>query len=292
MPRIAHSSARSAIVVVGLALAILVPSAAPAAAGSPPAGTRPPGLAAFMEALAMVESGGRYTARNPISGAYGRYQIMPSNWPVWAGRYLGNRTARPTPRNQDRVAAGRLSDLYRAYGSWDRTAYWWLTGKRGPRSTWSAVARRYVDKIMRGYRVRIAGTRAEAAATPKSLTWRAIDDANAAIAWTGSWKTARHSGYAGGSVHYATRAGSVATLRFKGRSVRVVGPSGPTRGRVQVLVDGKVRRVVDLRASRFHPRTTIYTASWSSLGTHTVALRVLGTAGRPMVAVDGIVIGR
>ena len=39
------------------------------------------GLRTFMEALATVESGGRYTARNPTSGAYGRYQIMPSNWP-------------------------------------------------------------------------------------------------------------------------------------------------------------------------------------------------------------------
>jgi len=290
MPRIAHSSARSAIAIVGLALAILVPQAAPVAAGTPSTPARPPGLAAFMVALGDVESGGRYTARNPISGAYGRYQIMPSNWPVWAGRYLGNSKARPTPRNQDRVAAGRLSALYRAYGSWDRTAYWWLTGKRGPRSSWSAYARRYVNRVMKGYRAQLALTGSGAAAAAR--TYRVFDDRGGAIAWSGSWRSARHPGYAGGSVHYATRAGSTATLRFTGRSVRVVGPAGPTRGRVQVLVDGAVVRTVDLRASRFHPRTTIYARTWARAGAHAVELRVLGTAGRPMVAVDRIIVGR
>ena len=134
MLRIAHSSARSAIVIVGLALAMLIPQAVPVVAGSPSAQTRPPGLAAFLVALGDVESGGRYTARNPLSRAYGRYQIMPSNWPVWAGRYLGNRKARPTPPNQDRVAAGRLTDLYRVYGSWDRTAGCRGAASRAPRA--------------------------------------------------------------------------------------------------------------------------------------------------------------
>lgn len=287
MQRIAHSSARSAVVIVGLALAILVSSAAPAAAGSLSTHARPPGLAAFMAALGQVESGGRYTARNPISGAYGLYQIMPSNWPVWAGRYIGNRNARPTPRNQDRVAAGRLTDLYRAYGSWDRTAYWWLTGKRGPRSTWSAHARRYVTRVMKGYRAQLA-----LAGSGTAAAVRVIDDRNAAIRWSGAWQSARHAGYAGGSVHYATRAGSTATLAFTGRSVRVLGPAGPTRGRVQVLVDGALARTVDLRASRFRPRTTVFARSWPAAGSHAIELRVLGTPGRPMVAVDRIVVGR
>jgi hypothetical protein len=237
-----------------------------------------------MDALGQVESGGRYDARNPVSGAYGKYQIMPSNWPAWAGRYLGDRRARPTPRNQDRVAAGRMTDLYRAYGAWDRVAYWWLTGKRGPRDTWSAYARRYVSRVMAGYRARLA--------SPAAGSKRILDNRSAAIRWSGGWREARHRAYAGGSVHYATRAGSSAVVQFTGRSVRIVGPTGPTRGKVQVLIDGRLVRTVDLRASRFHPRVTIYSASWSQAGSHRLQLRVLGTAGRPFVAVDRIVIGR
>ena len=280
MRAIAHSSARSALIAVGLALALLAPNAAPADAAKAP----PPGLKTFMEALGSVESGGRYNARNPISGAYGKYQIMPSNWPSWAARYLDNRQAKPTPRNQDRVAAGRLTDLYRAYGSWERTAYWWLTGNSGPRRTWSSYAIRYVDKVMKGYRSRLA--------SPGAASNRVLDDGSGAIRWTGTWRQAHHAAYAGGGVRYATAAGASATVSFPGRAVRVIGPTGPTRGKVQVRVDGRLVRTIDLRSARFRAQTTIYSASWSRTGTHRVELRVAGTAGRPYVAIDRIVIGR
>ena len=38
----------------------------------------------FMWAMAGQESGWDYYARNSASGAFGKYQIMPFNWPVWA----------------------------------------------------------------------------------------------------------------------------------------------------------------------------------------------------------------
>ena len=50
---------------------------------SPPRAPRPspprphPACARFKSAIGRVESGGSYTARNPTSGAYGKYQIMP-----------------------------------------------------------------------------------------------------------------------------------------------------------------------------------------------------------------------
>ena len=89
--------------------------------------------------------------RNPKSGAYGKYQILPSNWPSWARQYLGNANARQTPANQEKVASGKMSSLYRWLGSWKRVAYWWLTGSS--RTTgWSNYAKRYVAKVMRYYR--------------------------------------------------------------------------------------------------------------------------------------------
>ena len=102
-------------------------SRAPSAASSPAGATRP---------------------GTPISGAYGKYQIMPSNWPAWARQYLGNANAKPTPANQEKVAAGKMTSLYRWLGSWKRVAYWWLTGSS--RTTgWSSYAKRYVAKVMR-----------------------------------------------------------------------------------------------------------------------------------------------
>ena len=103
----------------------------------------------FMTGLACVESGGRYNARNPSSGAYGKYQIMPRNWPRWADRYLGYRRAARTAYHQEIVARARIQRLHDQRGSWRRVAYWWLTGKSDPNEArWSRKARGYVDGVM------------------------------------------------------------------------------------------------------------------------------------------------
>jgi hypothetical protein len=104
----------------------------------------------FMWAMAGQESGWDYYARNVSSGAFGRYQIMPVNWPVWAAQYLGDARADQTPWNQERVAYAKLRDLYGWLGSWKRVAYWWLTGRtdRSERR-WTGYARGYVRNIMR-----------------------------------------------------------------------------------------------------------------------------------------------
>jgi hypothetical protein len=134
-----------------LALAVLAPALALDAEPAAARATGPSRAAqlSFMWAVAGQESGWNHFARNPTSGAFGKYQIMPFNWPNWAGKYLGNRHADQTPANQERVAWGRIRDLYRWLGSWRRVAYWWLTGRteRNERR-WTAYAKGYVDNVM------------------------------------------------------------------------------------------------------------------------------------------------
>jgi len=141
------SSGRLGAVVVAILSATLVLALiGPAVTAAKP----PAGLGRFMHAMGEVESGGNYAARNSRSGAYGKYQILPSNWPSWASQYLGNGRAKPTPTNQDKVAAGKFTSLYRSLDSWRRVAYWWLTGSK--RTTgWSSYAKRYVARVMRLY---------------------------------------------------------------------------------------------------------------------------------------------
>ena len=100
-----------------------------------------------MWAMAGQESGWDYYARNASSGAFGKYQIMPFNWPVWAAQYLGDRRADQTPWNQEMVAYGKLRDLYGWLGTWKRVAYWWLTGSTDrDERRWSGYARGYVEQ--------------------------------------------------------------------------------------------------------------------------------------------------
>jgi hypothetical protein len=247
------------------------------------AGALPRGLARFKAAVGSIESGGRYSARNPRTGAYGKYQILPSNWPSWARQYVGDARARPTPRNQERVASGKMTSLYRWLGSWRRVAYWWLTGS-SRRTGWSSSARRYVSKVMARY----YGTTRRAGGS----SLRVVGERSRSIDYGGTWRVARHGQYAGGAVRYAISRGASASLTFTGRAIVWHGPTGPTRGKARVFIDGRLVRTVDLRRSSFDARATLFSTRWSGAGRHTIRIVVLGTRGRAMVAVDDFTIRR
>ena len=278
----------TAVLVATLATIVLVGVIGP----STTLASDPAGLSRFMYAMGQVESGGDYYARNASSGAYGKYQIMPSNWPSWAGRYLGDSSARQTPANQEIVAAGKFRSLYSGLQSWRRVAYWWLTGSS--RTTgWSDYATRYVSKVMTVYRGEAA---AKAAAAPKRPAAGAKSsvhryaETSSKITYTGRWRSAGHRGYAGDAAAYATKAGATASFTFRGSTVTWYGPVGPTRGQARVLIDGKVVKTVNLHARSFTARQAVFSKSWSSAGSHTLVIQVLGTAGHPYVAIDGFTV--
>jgi hypothetical protein len=134
---------------VALAMLVLLITVIGPASGVAARTTAPRTLDRFMWALAQQESGGDYLARNRFSGAYGKYQIMPFNWPAWSRRYLGNAHAKPTPANQEKVARGKVASLYRWLGSYELVAHWWFTGSSDPdKRTWSSIARRYVANVL------------------------------------------------------------------------------------------------------------------------------------------------
>jgi hypothetical protein len=269
---------RSAVVVALSAAALLVGVVGPSAS----AATAPDGLIRFREAVGQVESGGDYTARNPVSGAYGKYQILPSNWPSWASTYLGNANASWSPSNQDKVASGKMTSLYRWLGSWKRVAYWWLTGS-SKTSGWTTYATDYVNKVMAEYK---------GSATTSTYVIARAQESNSTIAYTGTWKVASHHAYAGDKARYATAAGASFEFTFTGRKITWYGPEGPTRGKAKVYVDGVYRKTVDTGHGSFLARSALFTASWSGPGEHTIRVVVVGTSGRPMVALDELRITR
>ena len=261
----------------------------------------PPGLNRFMNAVGKVESNGRYNARNSRTGAIGKYQVMPSNWPAWAKKYLGDAKAKPTSQNQERVARGKFIDLWNWLDSWPAVAHWWLTGS-GERnaSKWSARSASYVAKVMNV--MRSASDKApdpgnasapppppKPAIPPKTIFYQ---DSSPAMAWVGAWSSASYPRYAGGTVRYATSAGASATLSFTGKAISWIGPVGPTRGRARVFVDGKLTGTIDLHAAHFGARRTLFETSWATAGAHTLRIQVVAAAGRPVVAIDEFLVVR
>jgi hypothetical protein len=258
----------TAVICVLLVVASLAPEAAVA--------REPQGISRFMHAIGRVESGGRYTARNSRTGAYGKYQILPANWRAWAKRYLGSATARPTPRNQERVARAKFRALYRWLDGWTYVAHWWLTGSASKHvSSWSRSSRRYVSTVMKLY-----------GPSHKRRATHVLQDTNRKIHYRGGWSSARHAAYAGDRVRYATHAGAKASVTFTGRSISWIGPKGPTRGSARVYVDGRYVRLVNLRTRSFDPDTVLFSKRWSHSGRHVLTIIVART-GRP-VAIDEI----
>lgn len=114
----------------------------------------------FMYAISGQESGHNYNARNPDSGASGRFQIMPANWGPWSREVFGRVVAR-TPQNQDKVARYKMNQYYRQFGRWDLVARAWYAGPGSVKYSQRALSRpqgrypsinEYVWSVMRRMR--------------------------------------------------------------------------------------------------------------------------------------------
>lgn len=281
---------RRRAVAVALIAAALLASIIPAVANS---ATTPPDLDRFLTALGKVESGGRYTAHNRSSGAYGKYQILPSSWAGWAAAYLGSSRASQTPSNQEVVARRKVSALYTWLDSWPSVAHWWLTGS-GERNAarWSTFSRSYVDRVMTAMGSPGSVTSSPASVVAANASIKAGDgrvaDNAAAVTYEGAWSTARYAAYSAGQVRYATRTGAAATLTFSGTGIAWIGPVGPTRGTARVYIDGAAVATVDLRQSTFAARKVVFARALTA-GQHTIRI-VVTSSGRP-VAIDEFIVG-
>jgi hypothetical protein len=90
------------------------------------------GLGAFINAIAGKESGGSYSARNPDSGAMGKYQIMPANIAGpggWDKEILGKNVTpeqfMSNPKIQEAIARGKLAQYYNKYGAKGAASAWY-----------------------------------------------------------------------------------------------------------------------------------------------------------------------
>ena len=236
-----------------------------------------------MNAVGQVESGGRYTARNPISGAYGKYQIMPSNWPSWA---------RTLPRQRERQADARQPGEGRRRAS-SRSLYQ-LARQLAPRRLLVA------DRLERG---RPAGPTTPRATSTGS--WPATSrpaGTRPARPPTGSTEALHASELERDRLHRhvegrrarrlrrrprplrdrGRRHRDVHVHRHAGRLVRPGRPD-PRQGqglhRRQVRQDGRPASHASFDAQRRRLQQ-----SWTTTGAHTLTIEVVGTRGHPMVA--------
>nr|WP_293849203.1 LPD38 domain-containing protein [uncultured Phascolarctobacterium sp.] len=114
---------------------------------------------AFINAIAGQESGGSYNAENSDTGAYGKYQIVPENWPAWAEEAGIGADAPRTPENQEIVARFKLGQYYDKYGARGAAIAWYggegalnysdeaLNRKQGDNGEYPSI-NEYADEVL------------------------------------------------------------------------------------------------------------------------------------------------
>ena len=90
----------------------------------------------------------------------------------------------------------------------------------------------------------------------------------------------------------ATAAGASASYTFTGRAVAFVTTRAASRGAVKIYIDGVLATTFDCYAASSTFRYVAFARTWTSSGTHTIKLVIVGTAGRPRVDLDAIEVMR
>jgi hypothetical protein len=116
------------------------------------------------------------------------------------------------------------------------------------------------------------------------------------VRYDGGWARAEVTG-SGDRVRSSANRGATATLRSRARTVQVVAPTGPNRGRAAILVNGHRVRVVDLYSARHKARQTVATVQGlAPQKTSVVKVRVLDrkrhASKSTRVALDAFVVVR
>jgi hypothetical protein len=143
------------------------------------------------------------------------------------------------------------------------------------------------------FRVRATDADGNVGSYAYSPSFRAIktEDPSSRITYGSSrWQTSRNSKHSGGSAHYTSSDRASARVEVQALSFAWIGTYGPTRGSVDVYVDGVFVERVKTRKAATSYKVVIWSMKWSNASeTHTIRLEPVGN-GR--VDVDGFLVLR
>jgi hypothetical protein len=122
--------------------------------------------------------------------------------------------------------------------------------------------------------------------TGPSLRAANHSETSTAIAYTGTWATQSLSTYMGGAAKYSNNKSAAATFTFTGNQVAWLSRKSTAHGTANVYVDGTLVGSVNLYSATTQYKQVVFTRTFASVGTHTLKVVVVGTAGHPRVAVD------
>ncbi|HEX5826001.1 MAG TPA: choice-of-anchor Q domain-containing protein [Candidatus Limnocylindrales bacterium] len=122
---------------------------------------------------------------------------------------------------------------------------------------------------------------------------RLTQNTSSSIVYNGSWATGTSSSFSGGSVKYVTTANNqFARFEFTGSSIAFITTTGPTRGVVNIRLDGSYVGKLDMYSSTTKYRQVLYARSWPTAGNHVIEIYQWGAQGRKRLDIDAFAVLR
>lgn len=115
-----------------------------------------------------------------------------------------------------------------------------------------------------------------------------FDDRSTSIVYRGTWYAASSSTAYLGTERYSGLKGAYASYTGNMAGLRVIAMKCASCGKLTVVVDGHELATVDTYYSTTRVRQLVYARNFTTLGKHTVVLKVVGTVTRPRVFLDGL----
>lgn len=101
---------------------------------------------------------------------------------------------------------------------------------------------------------------------------RLIEENTSGITYSGTWSTSTNINHSGGTAKYNKTAGNYSQYTFSGTGVKVLSYKATNMGLMDIYIDGKLIKTVDLYSATTSYKVPIFEKNNLSVGTHTIKL--------------------
>ncbi|MBE0417803.1 MAG: C40 family peptidase [Coriobacteriia bacterium] len=104
-----------------------------------------------------------------------------------------------------------------------------------------------------------------------------VEEDHVTLTYGGAWTSGTSAAASAGAYRYSYSAGATLTMYFKGTSVALIGPVGPTYGRIEIWLDGVKVATVSQYAAAYQHQQVVWSVAGLANADHTLVIRVTGT---------------
>jgi len=171
-------------------------------------------------------------------------------------------------------------------GAWGGTKS--FTGGVTTTSPWASYGHRYQFRL----RARDAAGNWSEWQVSTPLTVALVQDTSSALRYSTGWQTLSSKYASGGRYHYTTRVGATVSFTTTARQFAIDDRVSPSGGWAYVYVNGVYQAKISLYASSGSYMHVLWSKDFGTSATRTITIKATGTAARPRVYLDAILVGR